>query len=286
MDEKNSLAAIFEAQRPQLRAMAYRMLGSLAEAEDAVQEAWLKVSASGLASVENPGAWLTTIVARICLDMLRAKRSRREEPLERSEEKPFTAKSDPEQEAMLAEAVGLALMVVLTRLDPAERIAFVLHDMFALPFEDIAPIVERSTDAARQLASRARRRVRGSEPPVTELPQQRAVAEAFLAASRANDLNALIAVLDPDVKFHADAAAQRLGGPAEMRGAEAVARAFAGRAQAARPALIDGKLGLMVAPRGRLLLVLRLSIVEGRIQSFAAIADRATLETLELAALP
>lgn len=285
MDEKNSLAAIFEAQRPQLRAMAYRMLGSLAEAEDAVQEAWLKVSASGLAGVENPGAWLTTIVARICLDMLRAKRSRREEPLERSEEKPFAAKSDPEQEAMLAEAVGLALMVVLTRLDPAERIAFVLHDMFALPFEDIAPIVERSTDAARQLASRARRRVRGSEPPVTELPQQRAVAEAFLAASRANDLNALIAVLDPDVMFHADTAAQRLGGPAEMRGAEAVARAFAGRAQAARPALIDGKLGLMVAPRGRLLLVLRLSIVEGRIQSFAAIADRATLETLELAAL-
>ena len=285
MDEKNSLLAIFEAQRPQLRAMAYRMLGSLAGADDALQEAWLKVGAGDFAGLENPPGWLTTVVARVCLDMLRAKKSRREEPLQKVEAKPPRTASDPEQETLLAEAVGLALMVVLTRLDPAERIAFVLHDMFALPFEDIAPIVERSTDAARQLASRARRRVRGGEQPNSELPQQRAVADAFLAASRANDLKALIAVLDPDVVFRADAATQRMKSPPEMRGAEQIARAFAGRAQAARAALIDGALGLVVAPRGRLLMVLKLSIAGDRITGIEAIADRATLERLELAAL-
>lgn len=286
MGERNFMTTIFEAQRPQLRAMAYRMLGSLAEAEDAVQETWLKVSTAGLEGVENPGAWLTTVVARTCLDMLRARKSRREEPLETGESKPARAKSDPEQEAMLAEAVGLALMVALTRLDPAERVAFVLHDMFALPFEDIAPIVGRSTEAARQLASRARRRVRGGEPPVAELSKQRAVADAFLAASRANDLKALIAVLDPDVVFRADAATQRMRGPAKMQGADAIARAFAGRAQAARAALIDGRLGLVVAPGGRLLMVLKLSIADGLITGIEAIADRSTLESLEFATLP
>ena len=285
MDEKNSLAAMFEGQRPQLRAMAYRMLGSLGAAEDAVQEAWLKLAASGIAGIDNPPAWLTTVVARICLDMLRARKSRREDPLEKSEARPPRARSDPEQEAMLAEAVGLALMVVLTRLDPAERIAFVLHDMFALPFEDIAPIVERSTDAARQLASRARRRVRGGETPAAELSKQRAVADAFLAASRANDLTGLLAVLDPDVVFRADAATQRMKSPPQMRGADTIAKMFAGRAQAARAALIDGALGVVVAPRGRLMMVLKLSIAGDRIAGIEAIADRATLERMELAAL-
>jgi RNA polymerase sigma-70 factor (ECF subfamily) len=286
MSEKKILADTFEANRAHLRAVAYRMLGSLAEAEDAVQEAWLRFSSAGSEGIENPAAWLTTVVARICLDLLRARKSRREEPLDvDATARPAGGAADPEQEAMLAEAVGLALLVVLTRLDPAERIAFVLHDMFALSFEDIAPIVERSTDAARQLASRARRRVRGGELPAAELPKRRAVADAFLAASRANDLGALIAVLDPDVVFRGDAAAIRMGGPPELHGASAVARVFAGRAQAARVAMVDGAIGLVVAPRGRLLLVLKLSIAEGRVTAVDAIADRATLAGLELAAL-
>lgn len=286
MDEKNFLAQTFEANRAHLRAVAYRMLGSLAEAEDAVQEAWLRFSDAGSSGIENPAGWLTTVVARICLDMLRTRKSRREEPLEPRTSRPVRAKADPEQEALLAEAVGLALLVVLTRLDPAERIAFVLHDMFALPFEDIAPIVERSTEAARQLASRARRRVRGGDLPAAELPKQRAVVEAFLAASRANNLEALVAVLDPNVVFRGDASAVRMGGPPEIRGAVAVAQVFAGRAQAARVAIVDGALGLVVAPGGRLLLVLGLSIANGRITGIHAIADREMLERLELAAPP
>ncbi len=275
MDGEKISAELFEANRAHLRAVAYRMLGSLAEADDAVQEAWLRLAHTGLEGVENPAGWLTTVVARICLDMLRQRKSRREESLDAQPDRPARTVADPEQEALLAEAVGLALMVVLTRLDPAERIAFVLHDMFALPFEDIAPIVERSTDAARQLASRARRRVRGGDIPAAELPKQRAVVDAFLAASRANDLGALIAVLDPDVVFRGDATAVRMGGPPEIRGAEAVARAFAGRAQAARAALLDGALGLVVAPRGKLMLVLRLAISDGRITGVEAVADRA-----------
>lgn len=286
MDEKNLLAKTFEANRAHLRAVAYRMLGSLAEADDAVQEAWLRLNIADFDEIENPAAWLTTVVARICLDMLRARKSRREEPLEAHADRPVRTKADPEQEALLAEAVGLALLVVLTRLDPAERIAFVLHDMFALPFEDIAPIVERSVEAARQLASRARRRVRGGDIPAAELPKQRRVVEAFLAASRANDLEALVAVLDPDVVFRGDASAVRMGGPPEIRGAAAVARVFAGRAQAARAAIVDGTLGLVVAPGGRLILVLGLSIANGRITGINAIADRETLERLELAAPP
>jgi len=211
MDGNKIPAREFEAQRPQLRAVAFRMLGSLTEADDAIQEAWLRLQSSEVDQIENPAAWLTTVVARICLDMLRTRKSRREEPLDAEGRILPRAKADPEQEALLAEAVGLALLVVLTRLDPAERIAFVLHDMFALPFEDIAPIVDRSVEAARQLASRARRRVQGSEPPAAELPKQRAAIEAFLTASRANDLGALVAVLDPDVVLRSDAAAVRLG---------------------------------------------------------------------------
>ncbi|MEP6829917.1 MAG: sigma-70 family RNA polymerase sigma factor [Rhizomicrobium sp.] len=285
MIENKILAEGFEVQRPRLRAVAFRMLGSLAEADDAVQEAWFRLQSAASARIENPGAWLTTVVARICLDMLRIRKSRREEPLETESRILPRAEADPEQEALLAEAVGLALLVVLTRLDPAERIAFVLHDMFALPFEDIAPIVDRSVDAARQLASRARRRVQGGEPPAAELPKQRAVIDAFLSASRANDLGALIAVLNPDVVFRSDATAVLMGGPSEVRGAEAVARTFAGRAQAARAALVDGAPGLVVAPRGRLLLVLRLAITDGRITGVEAIANRASLENLELTVL-
>lgn len=285
MEQNKILAREFEAQRPHLRAVAFRMLGSLAEAEDAVQEAWLRLQSSEAGRIENPAAWLTTVVARICLDMLRTRKSRREEPLEIEGRIPPRAKADPEQEALLAEAVGLALLVVLTRLAPAERIAFVLHDMFALPFEDIAPIVDRSVDAARQLASRARRRVQGGEPPATELPKQRAVIEAFLSASRANDLGALVAVLDPDVVLRSDAAAVRLGGPSELRGADRVARMFAGRATAARPALIDGTIGAIVAPNGKLLLVLAATVEDGRITAIAAIADRATLQGFELTTL-
>lgn len=285
MTENKILAKEFEAQRPHLRAVAFRMLGSLAEADDAVQEAWFRLQSAVSSGIENPGAWLTTVVARICLDMLRTRKSRREEPLDTEGRILPRAEPDPEQEALLAEAVGLALLVVLTRLDPSERIAFVLHDMFALPFEDIAPIVDRSVDAARQLASRARRRVQGAEPPAAELPKQRAAIDAFLSASRANDLGALIAVLDPDVVFQSDAAAMRMGGPSETRGAEAVARLFAGRAQAARAALVDGVLGAIVAPRGKLLLVLRTTIEDGRITAIQAVADRAMLRGLELTAL-
>jgi RNA polymerase sigma-70 factor (ECF subfamily) len=285
MAENKALAEDFETQRPHLRAVAFRMLGSLAEAEDAVQEAWLRLQSAAPGKIDNPPAWLTTVVARICLDMLRTRKSRREEPLDAGERILPRAEADPEQEALLAEAVGLALMVVLTRLDPAERIAFVLHDMFALPFEDIAPIVDRSVDAARQLASRARRRVQGGEPPAAELPKQRAVVEAFLTASRANDLAALVAVLDPDVAFRSDAAAIRMGGPQEVRGAEAVARLFAGRAQAARAALVDGALGAIVAPKGKLLLALRTTIADDRIVAIEAVADRAVLQGLELTAL-
>jgi RNA polymerase sigma-70 factor (ECF subfamily) len=285
MGENKILAGEFEAQRPQLQAVAFRMLGSLTEADDAIQEAWIRLQSSEADKIQNPAAWLTTVVARICLDMLRARKSRREEPLETDGRILPRAKTDPEQEALLAEAVGLALLVVLTRLDPAERIAFVLHDMFALPFEDIAPIVDRSVEAARQLASRARRRVRGGEPPAAELPKQRAVIEAFLSASRANDLEALVAVLDPDVVLRSDAAAMRLGGPAELHGADQVARMFAGRATAARAALIDGAIGAIVAPNGKLLLVLTARVENGRIAEIHAIADRAQLQGYELTAL-
>ena len=285
MDRNKILAQEFEAQRPHLRAVAFRMLGSLAEADDAVQEAWLRLQSFQAEKIENPAAWLTTVVARICLDMLRTRKSRREEPLETEGRILPRAKADPEQEALLAEAVGLALLVVLTRLDPAERIAFVLHDMFALPFEDIAPILDRATEAARQLASRARRRVQGGEPPAGELPKKRAVIEAFLAASRANDLGALVAVLDPDVVLRSDAAAVRLGGPSELRGADQVARMFAGRATAARVALIDGAVGAIVAPNGKLLLVLTATVEDDRITEISAIADRAVLQGYELTAL-
>ena len=235
MDEHDWLAEQFEANRSHLQAVAYRMLGSLSEADDAVQESWLHLSRSGTSGVENLGGWLTTVVARICLNMLRSRSSRREEPLEVSVPEPITSQQggiDPEQEALLADAVGLALLVVLNTLSPAERLAFVLHDVFAMPFDEIAPIVERSPTATRQLASRARRRVRGAATVKdADLTYQREVVDAFLAASRAGNFDALLAVLNPDVVFRADLTAVPAGASREVRGALAVARQFSGRAQ-------------------------------------------------------
>ena len=227
MDEHEWLAERFEANRTHLRAVAYRMLGSLSEADDAVQEAWLRLSRSDTSGVENLGGWLTTVVARVCLDMLRSRKSRREEPLDAHVPEPIVSREDgidPEHEALLADSVGLALLVVLETLAPAERLAFVLHDMFAVPFDEIAPIVGRSPTAARQLASRARRRVQGAATvPDADLTRQREVVDAFLAASRGGDFDALLAVLDPDVVLRADRAAVPAGASREVRGAAAVA---------------------------------------------------------------
>ncbi len=261
MDEHQWLAEQFEAERPHLRAVAYRMLGSLSEADDAVQESWLHLSRSNTSVVENLGGWLTTAVARICLDMLRSRNSRREESLEASVPEPSMSSEggiNPEDEALLADSVGLALLVVLDTLNPAERLAFVLHDIFAVPFDEIARVVERSPTAARQLASRARRRVRGvATVPDADLTYQRKVVNAFLAASRAGNFDALLALLDPDVVFRHDVTAVPAGASPEVRGAASVARQFSGRAQGARPALVNGAVGLVVARQGRLFLVLK-----------------------------
>ena len=289
MDEQILLADRFEADRGHLRAVAYRMLGSLAEAEDAVQEAWLRLSRAGGQGVDNLGGWLTTVVSRVCLDMLRGRKARREEPLDLPGPRPaanLPSGDDPEREAVLAETVGLALLVVLQTLAPAERIAFVLHDMFDLPFDEIGPIVGRSSEAARQLASRARRRVRGG-PVATraDLARQRVVVDAFLAASRTGDLDGLLAVLDPNVVFRADPVAAAAGAQAEMRGASVVAGAFLGRAQGARPVLVDGAVGALVAPAGRLFLVLDFKLADGKVVAIDAIADPAHLRGLELAVL-
>lgn len=296
MDEQKILGDRFEANRKHLYRVAYRMLGSPGEAEDAVQEAWLRLSRAGADNVDNLSGWLTTVVARVCLDMLRARKTRREEPLEVSddkggEEKPAAAAavrgaSDPEQEAVLADSVGLALLVVLQTLAPAERVAFVLHDMFDLSFDEIASVVGRTPVATRQLASRARRRVQGKPAvPEVDLDRHRSVVEAFLAASRGGDFEGLLAVLDPGVVAHADGAAVKLGSAPEMHGAEVVARAFKGRARHAQVALIDGAPGVVVAPNGRLLLVLRTRVVDGLIVEIEAIAAPRRLRELDLAML-
>jgi RNA polymerase sigma-70 factor (ECF subfamily) len=277
MDEKNPLAAEFEAERPRLQGVAFRMLGSVSEAEDAVQSAWLKVSRADTGEVENLRGWLTTVVARVCLDMLRARKARREEPIGEDEPEPaadFTPANDPEVDLLTADAMGVALLVVLESLTPAERVAFVLHDLFDLPFDEIAPIVGRSPDAARQLASRARRRVRGAPAPVTaDRDRRRLVVEAFLAAARTGDFEGLMAVLDPDVVFRADAFAVKAGQPPELRGATAVAEAFKGRAQAARPAEADGSPALAVVLGGQLRVVVRLTVTGDRIAALEAVAD-------------
>lgn len=293
MSTDDWLADRFEQNRPHLQAVAYRMLGSAAEADDAVQEAWLRLSRSGADGVQNLAAWLTTIVARVCLDMLRARGVRREEPLAGRQPSAVPGDTDgagPEQEALLADSVGLALLVVLDALSPAERVAFVLHDMFDLPFGDIAAIVGRTPNAARLLASRARRRVRGAAAPLdADLARQREVADAFLAAARGGDFGALIAVLDPGVVLRADAAAMPAGSPREVRGAPMVAKGalgFAARAWFAQPALVNGAVGVVVAPRGRLLVVLGFGFAGGKITAIDVIADPGRLRQLDLALVP
>jgi RNA polymerase sigma-70 factor, ECF subfamily len=288
--DRDLLAEQFEANRGHLRAVAYRMLGSLSEAEDAVQEGWLRLHRADVSGVDNLGGWLTTVVARVCLDMLRARKARHEEPLDAAAPEPAApaaASRDAEQEMLLADSVGLALLVVLETLAPAERLAFVLHDLFAVPFDDIAPIVGRSPEAARQLASRARRRVQGADTAIdVDIPRQREVVDAFLAAARGGSFDAMLAVLDPDVVLRTDAAALRPGMPPEIRGAEAVAkRAARGGARAAQPALVNGSVGVVVAPRGRLLMVLALTIVNGKVAAIDAIADPERLRSIELATL-
>ena len=294
MEERDWLVRRFEENRTHLRAVAYRMLGSSSEADDALQEAWLRLSRSDTSEVENLGGWLTTVVGRVCLDMLRSRRARREEPLGEPAgarvAQPVGSRADgidPEQEALLADSVGSALLVVLETLTPAERLAFVLHDMFSVTFEEIAPIVGRSPTAARQLASRARRRVRGASPvPDADLTRQREVVDAFLAAARGGDFEALVAVLDPDVVLRADRAAVDVVASREVRGAPAVARMAAkGRARAARPALVNGAVGVVVAPRGRLLMVLGFTIRSSKIVGIDAIADPARLDRLDLVVL-
>ena len=293
METSDWLAEQFEEERPRLRAMAYRMLGSLAEAEDAVQEIWLHLSRSDRSDISNLGGWLTTVAARVCLNMLHARNVRREESLEGNVSAAITSRKagiDPEEEAELAESVGLALLVVLDTLSPAERLAFVLHDIFAVPFEEIAPLVERSVTATRQLASRARRRVRGSAMGKdADLAASREVVEAFLAASREGSFDALLAVLDPDVVVRSDRVAVSRGAASEIHGAQAVARKarhLLGRIQFAQPVLVDGAVGLVVAPRGHLVLLLHLTIRGGKIVEIEAVADPAHLHRLHLAVLP
>lgn len=283
MAEENFLTEQFEANRDHLRRVAYRMLGARGEVDDAVQEAWLRVSRYDTSEVANLRGWLTTVVAHICLDMLRARKSRREEPIGPHVPEPVDETS--ESDAEMADSVGAALLVVLETLQPAERLAFVLHDMFAVPFEEIAPIVGRSVEASRQLASRARRRVQGAPVPDGDFSRQRQIVEAFLAASRDGNFEGLLAVLDPDVVMRADQAAVRLGALAEIRGATAVAETFKGRAQAARIALIDGDWGLAVIFGGRLRVALRLALKDGRIAKLDAVADAEQLRALDVEVL-
>jgi len=284
MSENNFLADQFEANRVHLRAVAYRMLGSRSEAEDAVQEAWLRLGRTDTDDIKNLGGWLTTVVARICLDMLRTRKSRREEQL--GPHIPEPAADNENGESAVADSVGAALLIVLDTLAPAERLAFVLHDMFAVPFEEIAPIVGRAPAAARQLASRARRRVQGvSARPEADLSRQRTIVDAFLAASRNGDFEALLTVLDPEVVFRSDATAVKMGGAAELRGAEAVANTFKGRAQAAKPAVVDGAMAVAVVFGGRLRIVLELHIVGDRIAGIQAVGDADRLQGFEIAVL-
>jgi len=292
LTEREWLAERFEEHRRHLRAVAYRMLGSLSEADDAVQESWLRLSRSDAAAIENLGGWLTTVVARISLNMLRARSSRREEPLGVHLPDPVVSpddRLDPEQEALLADSVGLAMLVVLETLEPAERLAFVLHDMFAVPFGEIAPIVGRSPAAARQLASRARRRVRGAAPtPDADLATQRELVSAFIAAAREGDFEALMAVLDPDVVLRADAGAPPAEMSREVRGAEAVARralAFSAVDLYVQPALINGAAGTVSSRDGRPYSVAGFTVRAGRISAIDILADRDRLRGLDLTLL-
>jgi RNA polymerase sigma factor (sigma-70 family) len=289
VDDHEWLAERFEAHRAHLRAVAYRMLGSASEAEDAVQEAWFRLDRSDTSDIQNLGGWLTTVVARVSLDMLRSRRSRREEPVGAAMPDSIVTRADgpdPEQEALMADSVGLALLVVLDTLAPAERLAFVLHDMFAVPFDEIAPIVGRSPAAAKMLASRARRRVQDSATvPATKPTRQREVVDAFLAASRGGDFEALLALLDPDVVLRADPTAVLTGAPGEVHGAREVAGMFAGRAQHARPATIDGVAGAVWAPGGRPRVVFGFTVADGKIVAIDILADPERLGQLDLTIL-
>jgi RNA polymerase sigma factor (sigma-70 family) len=293
IEPRDLLAERFEENRGRLRSVAYRMLGSLSEADDAVQEAWLRLSRSDADVIENLAGWLTTVVARVCLDMLRTRESRREEALEPDQIRmpdPIISSAtggDPEHQALLADSVGLALLVVLETLAPAERLAFVLHDMFAVPFDEIAPIVDRSPTAARQLASRARRRIQGAPTSTDATPRrQREIVDAFLAAARAGDFDGLLALLDPDVVLRADAGA--LGLSREVHGARAVAEgamSFAPVARWGRSALVNGAAGLVAAPEGKPFSVLGFTIVNDRIVEIDVLADPERLRDLDLTVL-
>jgi RNA polymerase sigma factor (sigma-70 family) len=292
VDEHDWLAQRFEEHRTHLKAVAYRMLGSPSEADDALQEAWLRISRSDTSGVENLGGWLTTIVGRVCLDMLRSRSSRREQPLGVHVPDPIVSRQDginPEHEAVLADSVGLSLLVVLQTLTPAERLAFVLHDMFAVPFEEIAPIVGRSEVAARQLASRARRRVQGATPvPDTDLTRQREVVDAFLAAARGGDFEALLAVLDPDVVLRSDGGLVRPGLSREVRGARAVAEGaldFSRLVPFAQAALVNGAAGVVAFRRGQPVSVMGFTVRGGKIVEIDILVDPARLRRLDLAVL-
>ncbi len=312
MPDSDWLATAFEEHRDHLRAVAYRLLGSMPDADDAVQDTWLRLTGTDVSEVDNLGGWLTTIVARVALNMLRSRRHRQEEPV--GDSWPRAAEmaagsgavagnggartasrvGDPEDEAVLADSVGLALLVVLDTLTPAERLAFVLHDMFAMPFTEVAAALGRSTEATRQLASRARRRVRGapapSPDPAGDLVRQREVASAFLAAARAGEFSALVALLDSDVKLTSDAAASPSGRPAVLSGAQTVAKGAimsSARAGHSQLALVDGAVGIVFAPAGRLQVVLALAVsAERRITAIEVIADPDRLRRLRLALLP
>ena len=289
--DREWLAERFEAERPRLRSVAYRLLGSAGEADDAVQEAWLRLSRSNASEVENLGGWLTTVVSRVCLDMLRSSRSRREEPLAQEGESIPDA-ADPERDAMLSEAVGVAMLAVLQRLGPSERVAFVLHDVFGVPFEEIAGIVGRTPAAARQLASRGRRRVQGAstDSRSADLARQRDVVEAFFRASRAGDFQALLAVLDPDVVLQPDEAALQMGRrngwiTSELHGPEAVAEQFSGQAQAAQLALIDGVPGAVWAPGGKPIVGFEFTMRDGKVAEIHLVADPERLSRLNVEVL-
>ncbi|MFI7367392.1 sigma-70 family RNA polymerase sigma factor [Streptomyces sp. NPDC050149] len=290
MDDRTALAERFEADRSHLKAVAYRMLGSASEADDAVQESWLRASQADVSEVRNLTGWLTTVVGRVCLNMLRSRRTHHEEPLDTYDRAPGSGEGhDPEQEALLADSVGLALLVVLDRLAPAERLAFVLHDMFAVPFAEIGPLLDRSPDTARQLASRARRRVKGGTTSADADPsRRRQVVEAFLFASRAGDFEALVALLHPDVVLHADPSVIPTPEPVVVRGAHTVAKgamAATGRALFTGVALVNGQAALAMAPHGRLRLVLGFTLVDGLITVIDVVADPDRIAGLDIGVL-
>jgi len=287
VNDRDALADRFEADRARLLAVARRLLGSELEAEDAVQEAWLRLERTDAEAVDNLSGWLTTVVSRVCLDRLRARRARPEQHMDDDASTAASATdTDPEREAVLADSIGSALLVVLERLSPGERVAFVLHDVFAMPFEDVALVVDRSPEATRQLASRARRRVQGGQvSPDLDLLRRRQLVEAFLAAARGGDFNGLLAVLDPDVALRPDQAALRMGSLRETRGAAAVASALAGGAQTARLALVDGLPALVWAPGGTIRGVIEFRVAAGRIVGLDVTGDAARIDELEIVVL-